>query len=167
MRACGVILVTSTVLAACGGTAPTTAPEQPQREKGSVPIVIAHRGASGYLPEHTSEAKALAHGMGADFIEQDVVLTRDNAAIVLHDVQIDTVTDVASRFPNRRRADGRFYAIDFDLAEIASVTSRLISSGIVRSKLRNPASRCATGSKSFFATSAAAAVEFTSPTTTT
>ncbi|MBL9177160.1 MAG: hypothetical protein JNM65_03790, partial [Verrucomicrobiaceae bacterium] len=41
------------------------------------PVVIAHRGASGYLPEHTLEAKALAHGMGADFLEQDVVLSKD------------------------------------------------------------------------------------------
>ncbi|WP_304438774.1 glycerophosphodiester phosphodiesterase family protein, partial [Halioglobus sp. HI00S01] len=39
------------------------------------PLVIAHRGASGYLPEHTLEAKAMAHAMGADFLEQDVVLT--------------------------------------------------------------------------------------------
>ena len=50
------------------------------------PIVIAHRGASGYLPEHTLEAKAMAHAMGADFIEQDVVLTKDNVPVVLHDI---------------------------------------------------------------------------------
>ena len=42
------------------------------------PLVIAHRGASGYLPEHTLPAKALAYGLGADFIEQDVVATRDD-----------------------------------------------------------------------------------------
>lgn len=82
------------------------------------PLVIAHRGASGYLPEHTLAAKALAHGMGADFIEQDVVLTRDGVPIVLHDIYLDATTDVASRFPARAREDGRFYAIDFDLAEI-------------------------------------------------
>lgn len=41
------------------------------------PVVIAHRGASGYLPEHTLEAKAMAHAMGADYLEQDVVLTKD------------------------------------------------------------------------------------------
>ncbi|MBM4012949.1 MAG: hypothetical protein FJ286_16560 [Planctomycetes bacterium] len=41
----------------------------------AAPLVIAHRGASGYLPEHTLEAKAVAHAQGADFIEQDVVLT--------------------------------------------------------------------------------------------
>lgn len=84
----------------------------------SSPIIIAHRGACGYLPEHTLAAKALAHAMGADFIEQDVVLSRDGAAIVLHDIYLDSTTDVASKFPGRARPDGRVYAIDFDLDEI-------------------------------------------------
>jgi glycerophosphoryl diester phosphodiesterase len=83
--------------------------------------VIAHRGASGYLPEHTLAGVALAHGMGADYIEQDVVLTRDDVPIVLHDLYLDAVTDVAARFDGRQRADGRFYAIDFDLAEIRTL----------------------------------------------
>jgi glycerophosphoryl diester phosphodiesterase len=82
------------------------------------PLVIAHRGASGYLPEHTAEAKALAYGMGADYLEQDVVATRDAQLIVLHDITLDAVTDVATVFPGRARSDGRHYAIDFDLAEI-------------------------------------------------
>jgi glycerophosphoryl diester phosphodiesterase len=82
------------------------------------PIVIAHRGASGYLPEHTLAAKALAHAMGANFLEQDVVLSRDGTPIVLHDIHLDSTTDVAQRFAGRARDDGRFYAIDFDLAEI-------------------------------------------------
>ena len=82
------------------------------------PIVIAHRGASGYLPEHTLAAKALAHAMGANFLEQDVVLSRDGTPIVLHDIHLDSTTDVARRFAGRARDDGRFYAIDFDLAEI-------------------------------------------------
>jgi len=82
------------------------------------PVVIAHRGASGYLPEHTLEAKALAHGMGADFLEQDVVLSKDGVPVVLHDIHIDTVTDVATRFPDRKREDGRFYALDFTVAEL-------------------------------------------------
>lgn len=85
------------------------------------PIVIAHRGASGYLPEHTLPAKALAHGMGADYLEQDVVLTGDDVAIVLHDIHLDTVTDVAVRFPDRARSDGRFYAIDFTMDEIRTL----------------------------------------------
>jgi glycerophosphoryl diester phosphodiesterase len=85
------------------------------------PLVIAHRGASGYLPEHTGEAKALAYGMGADYLEQDVVATRDAKLIVLHDVVLDDVTNVAAVFPGRARADGHYYAIDFDLAEIRTL----------------------------------------------
>lgn len=81
-------------------------------------LVIAHRGASGYLPEHTLAAKALAHGMGAHYIEQDVVLTHDCVPIVLHDIYLDATTDVAARFPDRARPDGRFYALDFTLEEI-------------------------------------------------
>ena len=84
----------------------------------SKPIVIAHRGASGYLPEHTLAAKAMAHAMGADFIEQDVVLTRDGVPIVLHDIHLDYTTDVATRFPDYQRSDGHFYAIDLMLAQI-------------------------------------------------
>ena len=82
------------------------------------PIVIAHRGASGYLPEHTLPAKAYAHAIGVDFLEQDVVLTRDDVPIVLHDIHLDTVSDVATTFPGRQREDGRFYAIDFTWDEV-------------------------------------------------
>lgn len=81
-------------------------------------IVIAHRGASGYLPEHTLPAKALAYGMKPDYIEQDVVMTKDDQLVVLHDHYLDRVTNVAEIFPNRARKDGRYYAIDFTLAEI-------------------------------------------------
>jgi glycerophosphoryl diester phosphodiesterase len=88
------------------------------------PLVIAHRGASGYLPEHTLAAQAMAVGQGADFIEQDVVLSRDGVPLVLHDLTLDAVTDVALRFPGRARDDGRFYAIDFDLAEIRTLRVR-------------------------------------------
>lgn len=88
------------------------------------PLVIAHRGASGYLPEHTLEAKTLAYAMKPDYIEQDVVMTKDDQLVVLHDHYLDRVTDVAERFPNRARADGRYYAIDFTLAEIKTCVSR-------------------------------------------
>lgn len=93
--------------------------------------IIAHRGASGYLPEHTLPAKALAYAMGADFLEQDVVATRDDQLLVLHDIHLDRVTDVATRFPGRERTDGRFYVRDFDLAEIRTlrVTERLDEAG--------------------------------------
>ncbi len=81
-------------------------------------IVIAHRGASGYLPEHTLVGKALAYGLGADYLEQDVVATRDAQLVVLHDLHLDDVSDVAQRFPGRHRDDGLHYVIDFDLAEL-------------------------------------------------
>ena len=85
------------------------------------PFVIAHRGASGYLPEHTAEAKAAAHAMGADYIEQDIIASRDGVLLVLHDIYLEGVTDVAAKFPGRARADGHYYAIDFDHAEIAAL----------------------------------------------
>lgn len=81
-------------------------------------VVIAHRSASGYLPEHTLPAKALAYAQGADYLEQDLVMTKDNELVVLHDHYLDRVTDVADRYPDRARKDGRYYAIDFTLEEI-------------------------------------------------
>ena len=86
------------------------------------PVVIAHRGASGHLPEHTLQAKALAYAMGADYLEQDIVATQDDELVVLHDIHLDEVTDVAERFPARSRADGRYYVRDFTLAEIETLT---------------------------------------------
>jgi glycerophosphoryl diester phosphodiesterase len=90
------------------------------------PLIIAHRGASGYLPEHTLAAKALAYGQGADFLEQDVVLSKDGVPVIFHDTHIDTTTDVAKKFPGRQRADERFYALDFTVAELKqlNVTER-------------------------------------------
>ena len=86
-------------------------------------IVVAHRGASGYLPEHTLEAKAMAYAMGADYIEQDVVMTKDDQLIVIHDITLDRTTDVAEKFPGRARADGKHYVIDFTLAEIRQLAA--------------------------------------------
>lgn len=82
------------------------------------PTIIAHRGASGYLPEHTLESAAMAHAWNVDFIEPDLVMTKDNHLVVLHDTHLDTTTNVAKVFPRRARKDGRFYAIDFTLREI-------------------------------------------------
>ncbi|MDH3978484.1 MAG: glycerophosphodiester phosphodiesterase [Gammaproteobacteria bacterium] len=83
-----------------------------------MPLLIAHRGASGYLPEHSLAAKALAFGQGADYLEQDVVASRDGELLVLHDPWLENVSDVANRFPGRARPDGHYYCLDFDLAEI-------------------------------------------------
>ena len=86
------------------------------------PKVIAHRGASGYLPEHTLEAKVVAHWQGADYLEQDVVATRDGELIVFHDIHLESITDVATLYPNNRREDGHYYAVDFLLSEIRTLT---------------------------------------------
>jgi len=86
------------------------------------PIVIAHRGASGYLPEHSLPAKALAYAMGADYLEQDVVMSRDDELVVLHDIYLDRVSNVAEMFPTRARPDGRFYVRDFDMAELRALS---------------------------------------------
>jgi glycerophosphoryl diester phosphodiesterase len=84
-------------------------------------LLIAHRGACGYLPEHTLEAKALAYGMGADYLEQDVVASRDNELVVLHDIHLDRVTNVAEKYSDRKRDDGRYYVRDFDLSELKTL----------------------------------------------
>lgn len=87
-------------------------------------LIIAHRGASGSLPEHTLAAKALAFFQGADYLEQDVVLTKDDVPIVLHDIHLDEISNVAAIFPTRKRKDGRYYAIDFSLDEIKKLKVR-------------------------------------------
>ena len=88
------------------------------KEEKSTKIVIAHRGASGYLPEHTMEAKAMSYAMNPDYIEQDLVLSKDNVAIVIHDIYLDDVTNVAEVFPDKKRKDGRYYVIDFTFDEL-------------------------------------------------
>jgi glycerophosphoryl diester phosphodiesterase len=91
------------------------------------PLLIAHRGASGYAPEHTLAAYNLAVEQGADFVEQDLHLTKDGALVCLHDPDLARTTDVEELFPDRaslRDTEGRgeprrgWYAIDFTLAEI-------------------------------------------------
>ena len=91
--------------------------------------VVAHRGASGYLPEHTLASKAMAHTMQADYIEQDVVLSKDDVPIVIHDILLDDVTNVLEKYPSRKREDGRYYVIDFTFEEIKTlvVTERFDS----------------------------------------
>mgnify|MGYP001948949237 CR=1 FL=1 len=84
-------------------------------------IVIAHRGASGYLPEHTLESKAMAFAMNVDFIEQDLVLSKDDIPVVIHDIYLDDVTDVSTKFPNRKRKDNRYYVIDFTFDELQTL----------------------------------------------
>jgi glycerophosphoryl diester phosphodiesterase len=85
------------------------------------PDVIAHRGASGYLPEHTLESLILAYSQGANYIEQDLVLSKDGIPIVLHDIHLETVTDVEQKYPERMREDKRYYAYDFTLQELKTL----------------------------------------------
>ncbi len=80
--------------------------------------VIAHRGASGYLPEHTLEAFAMAHAQGADYLEVDLVMAGDGTLVVLHDLTLEATTNVDEVFPDRRRANGRWYAVDFTVEEL-------------------------------------------------
>lgn len=63
----------------------------------------------------------MAHAMGADFLEQDIVLTSDGIPVVLHDVHLEYTTDVRQRYPERARPDGHHYALDFTLAEIRTL----------------------------------------------
>ncbi|MFA5598371.1 MAG: glycerophosphodiester phosphodiesterase [Pusillimonas sp.] len=107
------------------------------------PLNIAHRGASGYLPEHTLAAKAMAYAQGADYIEQDVALTKDFIPIIIHDIHLNNVTDVAEKFPDKMRDDNKYYVIDFTYDEIKSlnVNEAMTDSGKQRFKDRFPAKK--------------------------
>jgi len=95
----------------------------------SRPFLVAHRGASGYAPEHTIAAYTLAMEQGADYVEQDLTLTRDGLLVCLHDDTLERTTDVEARFPDRavveNGPDGqpakRWYANDFTLAELKTL----------------------------------------------
>lgn len=102
--------------------------ERARRRADNAPLVIGHRGgANGYLPEHTLEAYALGISLGADYIEPDLVATKDGHLIARHEPNLIDTTNVKDlpQFANRRRTvvvdgvptDG-FFASDFTLAEI-------------------------------------------------
>lgn len=84
-------------------------------------LVIAHRGASGYLPEHTLEAYAMAYAQGADYLEPDVVLTSDGVLICSHDIHLEGTTNIEHVFPDRAGEDGHWHACDFTLHELKTV----------------------------------------------
>jgi len=93
-------------------------------------ILIAHRGASAYAPEHTAAAYRLAIAQGADFVEQDLQITKDGVLVCLHDLTLERTTNVKDLFPDRARTDvsedqppgssaaKHWYVSDFTLAEI-------------------------------------------------
>jgi glycerophosphoryl diester phosphodiesterase len=96
-------------------------------------LVIAHRGASGYRPEHTLAAYDLAIDLGADYVEPDLVMTRDGVLVARHENEISTTTDVADRpeFAERRTTkvvDGvavtGWFTEDFTLAELKTLRAR-------------------------------------------
>ena len=95
------------------------------------PLIIGHRGASGHRPEHTLASYRLAAEMGADFIEPDLVSTKDGVLIARHENEIGGTTDVAERFPDRkatRTIDGQsikgWFTEDFTLAEIKTLRAK-------------------------------------------
>ena len=123
-RTLGLTLGAALVLAACGGSdaSPTL--------NGNKALVIGHRGAAGYLPDHTLEGYKKAIEMGADFIEPDLVATKDGVLVARHEPNITGTTDVAQRpeFASRKTqkmVDGvkeeGWFASDFTLAEIKTL----------------------------------------------
>jgi glycerophosphoryl diester phosphodiesterase len=94
---------------------------------GGLPLVIGHRGAAGHRPEHTLASYELAIDYGVDFIEPDLVTTKDGVLIARHENDISGTSDVADKFPERRATkaiDGKkitgWFTEDFTLAEIRS-----------------------------------------------
>jgi glycerophosphoryl diester phosphodiesterase len=103
----------------------------PPDPKTYSPVIIAHRGASGYRPEHTIEAYDLGIKMGAHFIEPDLVITKDGFLIARHENELSETTDVAEKFPDRRTTkviDGKtvsgWFSEDFTLSEIKNLRAK-------------------------------------------
>jgi len=107
---------------------------------GGVPLVIGHRGAAGERPEHTLESYRRAIELGADFVEPDLVLTKDGVMVARHEPVLDATTDIATKFPASRKTtknlDGvattAYFASDFTLAELK--TLRAVQATAGRSK---------------------------------
>jgi glycerophosphoryl diester phosphodiesterase len=112
------IIAAETLLPAQRGVK-SNAPTAPRK------ILVAHRGASAYAPEHTLESYQLALKQGADFVEQDLQITRDGALVCLHDLTLERTTNVEEIFPRRFREElvngipaHRWHVSDFTLREI-------------------------------------------------
>ena len=93
-------------------------------------ILVAHRGASAYAPEHTLESYQLALKQGADFVEQDLQITRDGVLVCLHDLTLERTTNVKEVYPNNFREElvggaqvRHWYVSDFTLAQIKKLDS--------------------------------------------
>ena len=123
------LLVGPLAMMATGGAAGSDSPSRPGAadDREPAPLVVGHRGAAGYLPDHTLEAYALGAQLGADYIDVDLVVTRDGELVARHEPNIIATTNVASlpEFAARRRKatiDGQeqdgFFVSDFTLAEL-------------------------------------------------
>lgn len=103
----------------------------PRTSAAGTPLIIGHRGASGHRPEHTLASYRLAAIMGADFIEPDLVSTTDGVLIARHENEIGDTTDVAAKFPDRKRTKRiddvdvtGWFTEDFTLAEIKTLRAK-------------------------------------------
>jgi glycerophosphoryl diester phosphodiesterase len=111
---------------------PTAAPAKPHHpHHHAQPLVIGHRGAAGYRPEHTLAGYRLAAEMGADYIEPDLVSTKDGVLVARHEPEIGGTTDVATKFPERKTTktiDGAavtgWFTDDFTLRELKTLRAR-------------------------------------------
>ncbi len=93
---------------------------------GEAPLVIGHRGAPAYLPENTIGGNALAADMGADFVETDVMMTKDNVLIAMHDATLDRTTDVEEVLGAR---NGGYAVADYTYDEIRQLTVQPTGTG--------------------------------------
>lgn len=129
LRPLAATLAACALLSACGGGGGDDYPTL----SGDKPLVVGHRGASGYRPEHTLASYQLAIDMGADFIEPDLVATKDGVLVARHEPNITNTTDVATRpeFADRKTTkvvDGvseeGWFASDFTLAELKTLFAK-------------------------------------------
>jgi glycerophosphoryl diester phosphodiesterase len=109
------VSTTAAALLGAGALLPADRPEAPERQ--DAPVVVAHRGASGYAPENTLAAVDAAHDLGIDWVENDVHRTRDGELVVLHDTDLKRTTDVEQVFPDR----APWAVKDFTAAELAKL----------------------------------------------
>jgi len=113
------LVLGSSLLSACGGDGDDTPAATTPVATTPAPIVIAHRGASGYLPEHTLGGYELAIKLKADYIEPDLQSTQDGKLVAMHDDTLNRTTNVATLFAAR---NGGYKVSDFTLAEIKTLT---------------------------------------------
>jgi glycerophosphoryl diester phosphodiesterase len=125
-------LAVAALLVACGSMQSSKSAKYPTLD-GALPLVIGHRGACGYLPEHTLESYKKAIEMGADFVEPDLVVTKDGQLVARHEPNITATTDVEAHpeFASRkttRKVDGidetGWFVTDFTLAELKTLRAK-------------------------------------------